>query len=521
MMKRLCFPLLTAVCLLLLTSGFSQNSVSGEISGIVTDPSGAVVPRATVTLSNPATGLTQNTVTTASGAYRFALLRPGTYTVSINATGFAKAQRDVVVSVGQVTSTSIQLSLSGATQTVEVMAETPLLHTDNANIATTYTSRDVELIPSPGQDITNYAFTAPGVTLSTGAGYGNFTAFGLPGTSNLYTVNGNDYNDPYLNLNNSGASNMALGANELQELAVVNNGYTGEYGRAAGANVNYTTKSGTNQFHGDAMWYWNGTSLNANDWFANNTVDAAGNWAPTPRPHAVSNQWAGSIGGPIKKDKLFFFYDNEGIRYVLPGGGGEVFVPTSGFETATIAHLTATNASQVPFCNTIFKLYNGAPGIERATPLSSGQDPALGCGDLAGTGTLGVSTPCAQTFQSTVNNLNKESLQTLRIDWNASDRDKWNFRVKRDVGVQATGTDPINAAFNANSNQPEWDGQGNWTRVFSNTSVNQFIASGLWYSALFGPPDIKASLAVFPTTISFTDGGPLNNLGGSNNVYPQ
>src|SRR5579859_5627 len=450
---------LTCVSLFLTTLAVAQNSVSGEISGTVTDTSGAVVPNTSVKLDNAATGENQAANTSSAGTFRFALLRPGTYSLSVSAAGFATIQRNVVASIGQVTNIPIQLSVSAATTTVEVVAAAPLLHTENANIATTYDSRDVELIPSPGQDITNYAFTAPGVTLSTGSGYGNFTAFGLPGTSNLYTVNGNDYNDPYLNLNNSGASNMALGANELQELAVVSNGYTGEYGRAAGANVNYTTKSGTNQFHGNAIWFWNGSILNANDWFANNSA--------TPRPHAVSNQWAGSFGGPIKKDKIFFFYDNEGIRYVLPSGGSAVFIPTPAFAAATLANLGATNPSQVPFYKTIFNLYAGASGAARATPTTAGQDSALGCGDLAGTGTLGVATPCSESFQPTVNNLNTEYLQTFRIDWNASDRDKWNFRYKRDRGVQATGTDPVNALFNANSVQPEDDGQANWTHVFS------------------------------------------------------
>ena len=176
-----------------------------------------------------------------------------------------------------------------------------------------------DTIPNPGQDITNLALTATGVSVSTGAGYGNFSANGMGGTSNLFTVNGADYNDPSNNLANTGASNMALGTNELQEATVVLNGYTGEYGRAAGANLNYSTKSGTNQFHGNAVWYWNGTKLNANDWF--NTGQ--------PKEHAVSNQWAGSIGGPVIKNKLFFFFNTEGSRYVLPGGGGTIYVPTT------------------------------------------------------------------------------------------------------------------------------------------------------------------------------------------------
>src|SRR5260370_244906 len=101
-----------------------------------------------------------------------------------------------------------------------------------------------------------------------------------------------------------------LGANEVQELTVVTNGYTGEYGRAAGANMNITTKGGANQFHGDATWLWNGRALNANDYFSN----ANG----APRPFANSNQWAGSIGAPINTDTLFFFCVNEAIRYALP-----------------------------------------------------------------------------------------------------------------------------------------------------------------------------------------------------------
>ena len=117
-----------------------------------------------------------------------------------------------------------------------------LLQTEDANISSNFDTNQIQNIPNPGGDITYVAQTAPGVTMnnSTGGGYGNFSAFGLPGTSNLFTVNGNDYNDAFLNLNNSGSSNLLLGGNELQEVAVVSNGYTGQYGRQAGAQIDYT-----------------------------------------------------------------------------------------------------------------------------------------------------------------------------------------------------------------------------------------------------------------------------------------
>ncbi len=525
----------------------AQSVVSGEIGGTVTDPSGAVVPSAQVNLNSSQTGFNESTTTGANGTFRFALVKPGNYTLTVTVSGFGVAKRSVISSLGQVTNVAVALEVGAKAETIEITAETPLLHTDNANNATTIDSRVIDNMPSPGQDITNYVLQAPGVTVSTGMGYGNLTANGLPGTANLYTVNGNDYNDPYLNLNNSGASNLLLGVNELQEIAVVTNGYTGEYGRAAGANVNYTTKSGTNQFHGNAGWFYNDGAFNANDWFNN----AGG----TPRPHAVANQWIGSIGGPIKKDKLFFFYDNEGIRYVLPGGGVPEYLPTSAFASAVQTNINANQSSESAFYTNLFALYAGAPGGSRATPLAVGlasvpntttfTNPTGGCGaKFAGTAVAGgpaitfwgdvpraangnaldsasVAVPCSGTFRSTVNNLNTERLQAVTVDLNATSQDTIRWRYKQDRGVQATGTDAINAIFNANSVQPEDDGQMLWTHVLNSHTTNQFIAAGLYYSALFGPPNIHASLAKFPTTLVFGGGSKLTNMGGTDFNYPQ
>ena len=130
--------------------------------------------------------------------------------------------------------------------TIEVTGEAPLLKTEDANLATDFNAAQIGSLPNPGGDTSYYAQTAPGVAMNVGGvgGFGNFTAFGLPATSNLFTLNGNDNNDPFLNLNNSGASNLTLGANELQDIAVVTTGYSAQYGRQGGVQVDSTTKSG-------------------------------------------------------------------------------------------------------------------------------------------------------------------------------------------------------------------------------------------------------------------------------------
>src|SRR5215469_5113198 len=518
----------TMFCLLLIACTtsvvFAQSIISGEVTGSVTDNSGAVVPNATVTLDNKEMGTTQAVATNATGGFRFPLLRPGVYTVTVKATGFSGATQDVTVGVGQVTTASLQLRVGTASETIEVTGAAPLLETENANIATTYTPSQIENIPSPGGDLTNFALSAPGVVLSTGGGYGNCTAYGRPGTSNLVTVNGGDMNDPYSNQNNTGSSNNMLGQNEVQEVAIVHNGYTGQYGRGASISMNFTTKSGSNSFHGNAVWDWNGRYLDANDWFNNNTN--------TPRPFANSNQWGGSFGGPIKKDKLFFFFDSEGLRYVLPGGGQPVFVPTAQWASAVQANIDANQPAESGFYQKMFALYAGAPGGGSATPLSGDG----GCGDLApgSTGSTVINgitfgngaARCSKTFRSLLNNLNKERLMSVRVDYELSENDRLNGRYWQDRGTQPTFTDPINAGFNQQSVQPQDAGQLTWNHLFNTSVVNQLIVGGFYYSAIFGTA--TKSVALFPTTIGIAAGGNscyfldgnLSCMGGETYRYP-
>src|SRR5690348_16917250 len=221
---------------------FPQSITSGDITGVITDPSGAVVPNATVTATSDTTAQKHTATTNAQGFYRFSFLPPGGYTVSASASGFQAASRKVQVGVGQASAANIALAVSSATTTVEVT--TSPLQVDNGDNSTTFGTQQIDLVPNPGNDLSAVVQSSPGVIMNTQGGFGNFSTYGLPGTSNLFTVDGQNDNDPFLNLNNSGATNLLLGANDIQQATVTNNGYSGQYGQLAGSQVNYVTKSG-------------------------------------------------------------------------------------------------------------------------------------------------------------------------------------------------------------------------------------------------------------------------------------
>jgi hypothetical protein len=491
----------------------AQTITTGDISGTVTDPTGALVPNALVTLRNTENGQTRTQNSNNDGAYRFTALQGGQYQISATSTGLKSDVGQVMVSIGQVMAVNLIVKPEESKQTVMVTDAVPLIQSDNANLSTTFSSRQLQALPLPGGDTTTPAFTAPGVTVNVGSGYGNFSSHGLPGTANLFTVNGNDNEDPYLNLNNSGSSNLTLGANEVSEIAVVQNAYSVSYGRQAGAQVNEVTKSGTNEFHGNLVWNWNGDILNANDFF--NNVNGV------QRPRSTSNQYAASLGGPIRRNKTFFFVDTEGIRYVLPTTG-VVAMPSQQFENYI---LQTVQPSQVALYQNAFKIYSGAPGAARATPVTNGSGPLqdgngnLGCGSVAGTpapggGTFGVDVACADAYGVNASNHNNEWLMVARVDHQINNKQNIFFRFRTDHGQQPTGTSLINPAFSTQSIQPEYEGQIDYTYTISPTVVNHAIASASWYSAIFGPASLSSSLSTFPTYFQLSGIGGANGANG-------
>ncbi len=490
--------------LLLMMTAFSvqlpaQSLTTGDINGTVTDPTGAAVPNASVTLNNPATNIAQSTTTNAQGNYRFAFLAAGTYRLTVSANGFQTQEHPgLIVTPGQPTPVNVQLAIGTSSTSVTVVETSSTLQSDNADVSTSYDSQMIRDLPNPGGDITYIAQTAPGVLMNTQAGYGNFIADGMPGISNLFTINGQNYNDPFLGINNSGASNLLLGSNDIAEASVMNNAYSAQYGQYAGSQVTYITKSGTNQFHGDAIYNWNGRALNANQFFANSVG------APTPFNNF--NQWAAGAQGPIWKNHTFFDVDYEGLRNVLPTASNLTLVPSQQFQSATLNNLVAVgNGAEVPFYKQLFAIYNNAPGVGAATPVAEGG----GCQGFTG---LPAGVPCALQFRTTPPNLNREYQWSARVDHTFSDKDRAYIRVLRDNGFQPTFTSPFGPTFNASSTQPQMNAQISEIHTFGPSTVNQFNGSALYYSAIFNASNPSGALSALPTFINFS-GTPFTSVG--------
>ena len=477
----------------------AQSLITGDIIGTAVDPTSAVVPNAAVTLKSLDTGATQTTRTNATGFYHFPLLKPGRYEISIKQAGFGELKQMATVQVGQTTTANLNLTVSQSSETIEVTGEAPVV-TPAASVNTSFSQTEVRELPSAGGDITNIAQTAPGSVPNGQGGYGNFTSNGLPATSNLFTVNGENDMDPYFNINNSGATNLTLGNNEVQEATVVTNPYSGEYGQLAGAQVSYVTKSGTNAYHGNAQYWWNGRAINANGWMNKGSQIAAG--VPNQAPFSNANQWAASFGGPIRKNSTFFFLDTEGLRVVLPNTD-TVFVPTPAFATAVLNNIATVQPAELPAYQTMFKLFANAKGAGTAQPVSLANGG--GCGGLttAFQGFDPNTTPCTASYQATPSALSTQWIFSGRLDQNIGNNDKAFFRYRMDRGLQATTLDPISSAFNATSNQPASDGQFQETHVFGPHLTNSFTASLSHYVALF-QQDAALVKQTFPYAIETT-----------------
>ena len=332
-------------------------------------------------------------------------MNPGTYRVTVRIAGFADADsQPTPVDVGRTVTLNFTLQVNSTSQTVEVTAQQGLLTLDNPNTTTTIEAKTIDNLPNPGQDLTYVTQFAPGALMNTAGssndakapgGYGNVEFNGLPATSNGYILDGYDTNDPWLGLNIGLSTNLVIGLDAVDQSTVNTNSFSVDQGRYAAAQVNYFTKSGTNQFHGDLYELWNGSLFNAEDYFLH-ANDTPGNIAKKPR--SMVNEFGVSVGGPIRRDKLFFFTHYEGVRIALPIVTS-ITLPTPAYQQYVLAQLatggndpvTGTNLpaqpAEIPFYKTMFSLLpppGGSPVAITACPLDASGSllPAPPAGNL-------------------------------------------------------------------------------------------------------------------------------------------
>jgi hypothetical protein len=319
MPRSACLPRLLCTLLLLLllplaSASAQSQATGGEIEGTVSDEAGGVLPGIAVTVRNQETGLTREATTDESGRFRVPLLPVGTYEVTTRAEGFATSQsKDLVLNIGQTLTVNVTLQVAAADQ-ILVTAEAPVIEVGRTQQASTVSERAVANLPVNGRNFIDFVLTTPGVTRDVRLGDISFA--GQRGTLNSLVVDGADNNNTFfgqaLGRTGSGRAPYQFSQDAVREFQVNRNAYSAEYGRAGGAVINVVTKSGTNELNGSLFEYYRDKSLNANS-FVNKTAVPA-----RPKSPYHFDQFGGSLGGPIRRDKAFFFVNYDGQRNEVP-----------------------------------------------------------------------------------------------------------------------------------------------------------------------------------------------------------
>ena len=511
---------------------WAQSETTGALAGQVSDPRGAPLPGAEVTVASSTTGLHRAAQADESGRFSFPDLKPGPYLVEAKAQGFEdQAVGPVSVPLGQTQTVNVVLKLATQKTAVEVQSVAPLINTENPNTATTLEATAIADLPNAGSDMTYVAQFSPGALINTAGssndfvggqnGYGNVEFNGLPALSNAFIVDGLETNDPMTSLNSGLSTNLVLGLNSIQEVTVNTTSYAVDQGRYGASQINYVTKSGTNDFHGNLYELWNGSRLNAANFFTN--ANPGGH-----KPRSTVNHFGGSLGGPVVRDKLFFFGDFEQMRIALPIVD-TITVPSTPFQSYVLGQLprggvdTITGITYpagpalVPFYREMFSLYRSSSG----SPL-----PVLGC-PLEAEGSMASGSPpngngCANRQTVSMSSADHEQVVTTRLDHDLDAHNMVWYRFQSDTGLQAAYTDAINPVFDALSPQPMYSFASGYTHLFSQNLVNYFNPAFSWYSSIFQPTDLARTLATFPMVLEGAGSNALfTPLGGLDYNWPQ
>jgi hypothetical protein len=388
--KQRVFVVFLVIIFVLAASGVAwSQSVQGVITGTITDPTGAVVPKATVTITNLGTNATQTVTTGDDGSYRFPLVPPGAYTIVVKAANFAEVRTSgVVVEASQTVPFSVKLQLAKASEIIEVSSQAPLVQTATSDLSYQIDSSTIQHAALVDRDIFDVLpFMAPSV--SPGLDMAP-TSGGAREAGTSYMLNGAEDNNNF----SAGAININPPLESVEDFTILTNSMGAQYGRGAGALVSANQKSGANKIHGVAYEQNRNATLNANDFFYNRDYgNALGTANPLPkRPKYIKNQFGGAVGGPIRKDKTFYYFAYDRFKLLQDVTSANNFEPTS-----TALAFVQTNGG--PLAQKLLSASGGYPPVtsDLRCPASIDPGPVFKTGPGTSIGCLSFSDPQTTT----------------------------------------------------------------------------------------------------------------------------
>jgi hypothetical protein len=477
--------LVLAILLFGIATQTPAQTVTGSIRGTITDPSGAVVADARITATNVNTGVATTATTDRGGAYNIQALPIGSYVVSVTKSGFSvTAAPPFALEIDQIARIDLKLQLGEVTTTLQVPADAgAILQTENATLGTTVSANTLESMPLSGQNFDAATVFVPGAVLATYRAIGgsngterdvDWTTLpsfnGNRGQNNNYVLDGVEINET---LNNDIGYNPAPEA--LQEIRVITGNANAEYGNVSGGEVLMVLKGGTNRFHGSLYSFYENQDLTANLW--------SSNFNHVPKGVFHQNQFGATFGGPILKNKLFFFADFEGYRNTA-AGTGTASVPTQRMRNGDFSELLGVNST----VTTHIQLFNTHNGLSPAVPYANNQIPIVN--PVAKylfahpeiyplpnrTGTNLTTSPDTSNYIAPTKSIINNNQGDARIDYTLAAHDSINARFSLGEAWDATPKTVLPITFPGGNDYPFIGGVLNEVHTFSSALQNQFRA---------------------------------------------
>jgi hypothetical protein len=491
---------------------YAQTVFSGNIQGVISDPSGAAIPSASVGLRNVDTGVTASTTSSSSGNYRFSSLAPGNYIVSAEASGFQKTEVKVRLETNEIQGVNITLPLATATQKITVVSEAPPLDTDENRVQATLDSQTVKDLPELFRNTWAVLYLAPGVvgtgTVSAGEapGGGNdvfgtqtvdMTANGRSYTGNRVIVDGMDSTSPIQN----GNIVYAPPVDAVQEISMQSNSWDAENNLGSSIMVQVTTKAGTNQFHGTGSWLFTNEDLLARTVFTS-----------IPYPPSRRNDIVGTFGGPIIKNKTFFFADVEKLLSIASSASSTFTAESPQFVSWAQANYPNTVGTGIMVNNPLTgaAVVSSVPAVTAATYF-----PAGTCGTAA-TNNIPCATPMLNTYVSALGAPYNGLEYGFRVDQYIGEKDRIYGNYANDSFT--LGNPASRVGFSNHNIQGNWYAQANWTHTINSKLLNEmgFAANKVAGSNGLGGTDNVPLISVTGQTEGWTSSWGPGTYGSHN-----